>query len=158
PITAFRINEARKASDAESLTARQVAYAADMNYAHAALNEGDTYRAKQLLERHRPKEESEIQNPKPETDLRGWEWRYLWQQCQGDERSILGYHTNGATTVGILSDGKTVFSAGRDKCVRLWNLETRQPVGVLEHPQDVIGAAVSPDGKWLATVMERVQV
>jgi WD40 repeat protein/predicted Ser/Thr protein kinase len=87
----------------------------------------------------------------PEADLRGWEWRYLWGQCQGEERFILGEHTNGATAVGVLADGKTVFSAGKDRFVRLWDLDSRRQTGLLQHEEEVIGAAASPDGRWLAT-------
>jgi len=165
PIALFRINQALQRTEQESLKARQFAYASDMNLAHQAVQEDDFYRALQLLDRHRPaanplrssrREEaliskSEIRNPKSEIDLRGWEWRYLWRQCQGEERFILGEHTNGATAVGLLADGKTVFSAGRDKFVRLWDLESRGQIGLLPHAEEVIGAAASPDGRWLAT-------
>src|SRR5262249_15394742 len=71
--------------------------------------------------------------------------------CQGEERFILGEHTNGATAVALLADGKTVFSAGRDRFVRLWDLEARRQIGLLPHAEEVIGAAASPDGRWLAT-------
>ncbi len=163
PIAAFRINQARKAeqvqlrrAEANELISRQYAYDADMNVAQLAVNEGDLFRATQRLQRYRPENKSELRNLKSEIDLRGWEWHYLWNQCQGDQRHILGYHTNGATAVGVLSDGRA-FSAGRDKCVRLWNLETGQPIDVLKHPEAVIGAAASPDGHWLVTVMENVR-
>jgi hypothetical protein len=44
-------------------------------------------------------------------DLRSWEWRYLWRQCQGEQRFILGEHTSSSVSaVGVLADGKTVFS------------------------------------------------
>ena len=79
----------------------------------------------------------------------------MWRQCQGEERFILGQHTNGATAVGLLADGKTVFSAGRDKFVRLWDLESRRQIGLLPHPEEVIGAAASPDGRWLATATRK---
>ncbi|HXJ55605.1 MAG TPA: protein kinase, partial [Verrucomicrobiae bacterium] len=174
PIALYRINQARKAeqvqlkrADEESLKARQFAYASDMNLAHQAIQEDDFYRALQSLERHRPRgmtnDEFRMTNSdgqsvrqskfalRTSADLRGWEWRYLWRQCQGEERFILGQHTNGATAVGLLADGKTVFSAGRDKCVRLWDLESRRSIGVLPHAEEVIGAAASADGRWLAT-------
>jgi WD40 repeat protein len=87
--------------------------------------------------------------------LRGWEWRYLWKQCQSEERFILGKHTYGASAVGMLADGKRVFSAGYDKFVRLWDLESRREIGTLPHSAAIIGAAASPDGRWLATASDK---
>jgi len=165
PVALYRINQALKSeqvqlkrTEEESLKARQYAYASDMNLAHQAVQEDDFYRALQLLNRHRPTNavgESKIQNPKSKIDLRAWEWRYLWRQCQGEERFILGKHANGTTAVGLLAEGKTVFSAGRDKFVRLWDLESRRPIGQLPHTEEVIGAAASPDGRWLATATKK---
>ena len=174
PVAVFRISQARQSelaqlrrAETKELEARQFQYASDMNLAHQAVQDGDTFRALQLLGRHRPEyvvpasagSASARSRARPDrlkaglqTDIRGWEWRYLWEQTRGQERFILGVHTNGATAVGFLPDGKTVFSAGRDKFVRLWNLDSRRQVGVLEHPDAVIGAAASPDGRWLATV------
>ena len=143
--------ERQRAKEGES-AARQRAYASDMNLANQAVEEDELSLALELLNRQRPGGNSEIRitNPEMEVDLRGWEWRYLWRQCQGDKRRILGKHPGGATAVGML-DGTTVFSAGRDKCVRLWELESGSQIGVLPHEEEVIGAAASPDGRWLAT-------
>lgn len=175
-LNATREASERARAEQESLKARQYAYASDMNLAQQAVQADELDRALQLLNRHRPNGEvtsgkwrltSEAANqprgsaplvtrhPPPVTDLRGWEWRYLWRQCQGEERFILGEHANGATAVGLLADGKTVFSAGGDKLVRLWDLESRRPVGQLPHPEAVSGAAASPDGRWLATTTEK---
>ena len=159
PIAIYRINEAREAervqlgrAKEESLKARQIAYASHMNLARQAVKEDDFYQALQLLDRYRPPQTplSTINSPLS-TDLRGWEWRYLWRQCQGEELFILAQHPGGATAVGMLADKKTVFSAGRDKCVRLWDLESRRQIGLLPHAEEVVGAAASPNGRWLAT-------
>jgi WD40 repeat protein len=75
----------------------------------------------------------------------------LWKQCQGEQRFILAEHTYGANAVGMLADRKTVFSAGNDKFVRLWDFESRRPIGMLPHSAAIGGAAASPDGRWLAT-------
>ncbi len=156
PIALYRINHERQRAERGELDARQKAYASDMKLAHQELVQNNLGFAQELLNRHRPGRKSEIRNPKSEIqDLRGWEWRYLWRQCQGEERFILGEHTNGATAVGLLADGKTVFSAGGDKFVRLWDLESRRQIGLLPHPEEVIGAAASPDGRWLATATEK---
>ena len=156
PISAYRINQARKdeqiqlkRAEAEELAARQNQYASDMNLADQAVQEKDSFRALQLLDRHRPPQKSLIGNRESEIDLRGWEWRYLWLQCQGQQRFILYEHTN-ALGVGMLADGKTVFSFG-EKVVRFWDLESRHPTGALTHPEKICGAAASADGRWLAT-------
>ena len=66
----------RDAAKASENDARRLLYAADMNHAGQALQLGNLGRARRLLDSHRPKPGKD--------DLRGWEWRYLWQQCRGD--------------------------------------------------------------------------
>jgi len=167
PIAIYHINHERQRAERGELEARQKGYASDMNLVQQELAQNNLGRAQELLNRHRPaanplrssrREEAHSSTGDSQslltsaaTDLRGWEWRYLWRQCQGEERFILGEHTNGATAVGMLVDGKTVFSAGRDKSVRLWDLESRRQIGLLPHEEEVFGAAASPDGRWLAT-------
>ena len=164
--------------------ARQKAYASDMNLAQQAVQADEFDRALKLLDRHRPaanplrssrREEaliskSEVRNStsepanakvpsalnsQPASDLRGWEWRYWWRQCLGEERFILGAHAHGATAVGLLVDGKTAFSAGGDGMVHLWDLDSRRQIGQLPHAEAIIGAAASPDGRWLATASSK---
>ncbi len=134
----------------ESLRASRFQYASDMNLAHQAVEDGNLFRALQLLDRHRPANQPGVMLAAKE-DLRGWEWRYLWKQCEGEQRSILGYHSNGVTAVGYLPDGKTAFSAGKDKTVRLWDIESNRQIASLRHEGEVNGAACSPDGRWMAT-------
>ena len=56
------------------------AYASDMNLAQQALAAGNPSRARELLENHwKP---GQLERP-------GWEWRYLWQQCQSDGFELL---------------------------------------------------------------------
>src|SRR5262249_37448741 len=58
----------------EALQKSRLLYAADMNVALQAWNEENEERAEQLLDEHRPR--------RGEEDLRGFEWRYLWRECQ----------------------------------------------------------------------------
>ncbi len=155
PIALWRIDYERQRAEKGESDARQKAYASDMNRALQAFQADEFDQTLQLLDQHRPKVKSGIRNPKSEVDLRGWEWRYLWRRCQGEQRFILGEHIDGASAIGMLADGKTVFSAGNDKVVRLWDLDSRRPIGLLSHPEAIIGAAASPDGRWLATAMAK---
>jgi serine/threonine protein kinase len=65
---------AEAAAQTEKRAARRQAYGSDMNLAQQALAASNLGRALELLNTHRP-------GPGDE-DLRGWEWRYLWQQCR----------------------------------------------------------------------------
>jgi WD40 repeat protein len=79
----------------------------------------------------------------------------MWRQCQGDERFILWEQTNEVISAGLLADGKTVFSAGNEKVVRRWDLESRREIAEMPHSEKVDDAASSPDGRWLATTTEK---
>ena len=52
-------------------------YVADINLAQQSLASGNYGRAVQLLNKHQPRP--------GEPDLRGFEWRYLWDRSRGDE-------------------------------------------------------------------------
>jgi serine/threonine-protein kinase len=68
----------------KAFVARQNLYAADIGAIQRALEQDNRRQALDLLRR---------QIPKPgEPDLRGFEWRYLWQQCQSDELFSLPGH------------------------------------------------------------------
>jgi WD40 repeat protein len=57
----------------------------------------------------------------------------------------------GAAVVAFAPDGKTIASAGRDRVVHLWEVETGKPAGELKgHKLMLIGLAYSPDGKLIA--------
>lgn len=179
PIAAYRISRSRNEAVSNELKARRAQYASDMNLAQQAMRDGDFFRALQLLERHRPsrkmvgdglglnrgaKFERSGDQPIPypsnslptdhissTTDLRGWEWYYIWQQCQGEEKFVLGTHTNGVNTVGFLPDGKTAYSAGWDGKVKLWNLESRKETARIVQDNGIVVATVSPDGEHMVT-------
>ena len=60
----------------------------------------------------------------------------------------------GNTVAGMLSpDGKLVATGGYDDMIRIWDVETHQPVGdpIKGHTDDVTSLAFSPDGTLLAS-------
>jgi len=166
--------QATAAKDAWA-TARRNAYAAELNVAFQALAENNLGRARDLLDRQRPKA--------GEDDLRGFEWRYLWQLCQSDElASFHGDETHGAafspdgklfaysggkiivretasrkgvatlgspaTTLSFSPDGK-LLASGHDSGVKLWDTETWQEGPPL--PDTMNEVLFSQDGRWLVT-------
>jgi tRNA A-37 threonylcarbamoyl transferase component Bud32 len=78
PLAIFRINQARKAEAEARLRAEAQSYAADMNLVQQEWETGDPRRARSLLEDHLPKTGAH--------DLRGFEWRYLWNLCRDESR------------------------------------------------------------------------
>ena len=135
--------EARAAAEAQELETRRLAYAADMNNAQQALTMNDLGRARQLLDAYRP-------GP-GEVDLRGWEWRYLWQDCRNDSLAEICRYSNAVHSVAFSTDGKLLAVAGllRGERVDLWALDSRTHLATLQAPVGQL-VAFSPRGDLLA--------
>jgi WD40 repeat protein/serine/threonine protein kinase len=85
PLTIYRINQARKAEADARSRAEVQAYLSDLGLAQRLWNDdGDLDRARQLLRAHLPKP--------GQTDLRGFEWRYLWNLCRDESRRSFTNH------------------------------------------------------------------
>jgi len=79
--------------------AQAEAYASDMLLAQQSISANNFGRARNLLYQHRP-------GSKTDKDLRGWEWRYLWQQCTSDALAKIWQATNRVTDLAVSPDGK----------------------------------------------------
>ena len=166
--------QALRANNAEHTTRRN-AYAAEINVAFHALAENNLGRARELLDRQRPKPGEE--------DLRGFEWRYLWRLCQGDEFKT--FRDEGAKAAAFSPDGKlfvysgskiivrevasrkvvvtlpvsaetlsfaphaNLLASGNSSGVKLWDTETWREARSL--PDTMLPSLFSPDGRWLVT-------
>ena len=117
--------------------ARRYAYAAEINVALQALAENNLSRARELLDRQQPQAGEE--------DLRGFEWRYLWQLCQGDE--IATFRDEGAQGAACSADGKLFAYAGGKIMVR--DAAFRKIVATLPSPATTL--CFAPNGKLLAS-------
>jgi hypothetical protein len=117
-------------------------YAADMNLAHHAWEAGSAKRVRELLEHHRPKA--------GETDLRGFEWYYLYRLCHSDLLTLKG-DDGDVLSVAYSPDGKRLASAGFRGTVKVWDAQTGQELLSLKGAGAYgNGVAFSPDGKRLA--------
>ncbi|MGE3311235.1 MAG: protein kinase [Limisphaerales bacterium] len=141
----------RAAAERQRREFQQRSYASDMKIAQQSVSAFDLRNALDILERHRPA------TPGME-DLRGFEWRYLWQLCQGSPHEFLPDDVGMPWILTASPDGKffaAAFDDGRDAGVTVWSLETREPVVRLESDAnldgDSAGAVFSGDGRWLAT-------
>ena len=100
-------------------------YAADMHLAQLALADNNRALAVSLLDRYRP-----VTSGKSEIDPRGWEWRYLWQLCLGDESFTLHRYPRPIRAVAVSKDGTVLALACGDQ-VALWDLTTNRPLTAL---------------------------
>jgi eukaryotic-like serine/threonine-protein kinase len=123
--------EWRRATSGESL-ARQNAqaefrqrYAADMHLAQLAVERNNRPLAVSLLDKYRPDSvQPSTLNHQPSTDLRGWEWRYLWRLCRGDELFTLHRYPGGITALAVCRN--KVLAVGTYNGVALWDLTSRR--------------------------------
>ena len=87
-----------------------------MNLAQRALEADDVGLAVSLLNKHRPGGKAETRKQKSEIDLRGWEWRYLWQLCQPDMSFSLRRDSAPVGAVAVSRDGRLLaVQTGGDK-------------------------------------------
>src|SRR5262249_47458336 len=93
--------------------------------------------------------------PKPgESDLRGFEWYYLYRLCHQEIFTLKG-HTGIVNSVAYSPDGKRLASASHDRTVKVWDAQTGKELrnfnGLGRFGEGPLQAIVfSPDGKRLA--------
>jgi WD40 repeat protein/serine/threonine protein kinase len=134
---------AQEKETAQRRKAEALAYASDISLAQEALARDDMGRARRLLEAHRP--------APGEVDLRGWEWRYLWQECQSDALGELYHYSPSAYSVAYAPNGKVLAVAGLiQHFVEIWDVPGRKRIATLQTNEGHL-VAFSPHGNLLAT-------
>ena len=133
-------------AEQEKASARINEYVADINLAQQSLAAGNYGRAVQLLDKHRPQA--------GEPDLRGFEWRYLWQVSQGDDHLALPNQDGPVQSVAFSPGGDLLVVGLREKFT-IYNAHTKSLVATV--PKGAMSMAFLSDGKTLITAspMER---
>ncbi len=127
----------------EKEVARFNLYVAQISLIQQEMEEQGFGPALNLLESQRPKEGEE--------DLRGFEWYYLWHECNRGLLATLRGHEVGVAALAYLPDGTTLVSAGWDGTVRAWALKGDSPPEIMGRIRTRVSWAVfSRDGKMLA--------
>ncbi len=123
--------------------ARRRFYAAQMNLANRAWEEGELARALELLESQRP--------GAGEEDLRSFEWLYLWNLVQRHHRWTARGHLAATHSVNVSPDGRLAVSGSEDEAAAVWDLHTgRELVRFHSAGGAVKPVLFSPDSRRLA--------
>src|SRR5262249_51080049 len=94
---------------------RQTVYATRANLALAAWDNNDVSQLHSLLE---------LQRPGPgDPDLRGWDWRYLWQLAHEDRLTLRAVEAR-FTDVVFSPDGKSLAALERNGRIHFWDRYT----------------------------------
>jgi len=117
-----RAEEQRERAELGEAAARLNVYVTDINLAQQSLRDGNFGKAVQLLERQLPG------SGKP--DLRGFEWRYLWELSKGATHEALPTQESSVTSLAANSDGRWLAVGVRDQ-VQIWSLADRTLVTTL---------------------------
>jgi WD40 repeat protein/serine/threonine protein kinase len=130
----------RRQADQDKASARLNEYVADINLAQRSLDDGNYGRAVQLLLKHRP--------DSSDPDLRGFEWRHLWQVSRGDEHVALPNQGSTVQCLAVSPSGEWLAVGLRDK-INVWNLRNRTLA--LSRPNGATSMQFLPNGQRLIT-------
>lgn len=151
PFAAYRINQARQAEVAQRQRAERHVYAHEVNLANEALRDFNLVSARELLDRQRPRAGKT-------NDLRGFEWRYVYDQCRNQEQSTLGPFGAAVTVARFTPSGDHLAIADSDGNAWLWDWRTRKEIRAFParanfrdyfHASERRSLAISPDGRKL---------
>ena len=141
----------RLLADEHAAKARLNLYAADVSLAAQAIQRSDSGLARRTLARLRPQP--------GEVDLRSFEWRFLWNLCQGDQLATLTGHEWIVTCAAFSPDGRQLVTGSQDATARIWDVEQRRLVTTLRATNGAVwSVAFSPEGDLLMTAGSQGQV
>jgi WD40 repeat protein/predicted Ser/Thr protein kinase len=132
----------RLATEENAAKIRLNLYAADVYLAAQAIHDGDYGLARRTLDSLRPQGGEE--------DLRGFEWRYLWNLCRGNQLATLTGHQWIVTCVAFSPDGTLVVSGGMGGEIRVWDVAKHSCVREFNpDAHSLWSVAFTPDGRAL---------
>jgi WD40 repeat protein/predicted Ser/Thr protein kinase len=128
----------------EAAETRLNLYAADVAAASQAVQNGNFGLARRTLEQLRPKH--------GETDLRQFEWFYLWNLCRGNQIATLAGHALTVSCTAFSPDGKWLATGSQDGKIKIWITATGKNVATLDVTTNAVwSAAFAAGGEKLLT-------
>jgi WD40 repeat protein len=139
--SALLAQEQKQRAEVQELAAREIAYAANINLVQQSLAANLFGKSKDLLDELRPKP--------GQRDLRGWEWRFLWQQRQSEALFTLCRRPPSVTRLAVSANGRWVAMNGGGG-LSIWDLRTREEIDRPKAGDDLSYFAFVPNQPWLA--------
>ena len=116
-VMGHKVTGERNRAVAQEQITRLHLYAEDVALAARALDEGDFAAAWHSLADQIPSGNAASASH----DLRGFEWRWLWQRAQGDAEFALDAHLSFVNTIAYSPDGRLVVSGSSDGTAKVWD-------------------------------------
>ena len=79
---------------------------------------------------------------------------YVWDTFTSNAFAMLDKHPDAINATALSPDGTKLATAGGDWTVRLWEVNTGNPIGTFDAVENTTALAFSPDGKTLASGSE----
>jgi eukaryotic-like serine/threonine-protein kinase len=134
-ITKARVTRERNRALAQEQITRMNLYAADIALADRALADQDYDTAWRALEAASPGHLAGG-GESMAVDLRGFEWRWLWQRAQGEARKSFPAHLSIVKTIEYSPDGRFLASASSDATTKIWDARREEGLRTIWDPDD----------------------
>jgi eukaryotic-like serine/threonine-protein kinase len=141
-------------AEAQRARAEANEYVLTVNAAQQALKANNPGRTLELLNRYRPRDKAEsgksLRTPNtPEMGRRGFEWRYLWQQCQTEAETVIGKLLGTIWSLEVSADGLWLLATSHGGSVKVWSLSTGEELSLAPERGVDAWATFSPDSRRL---------
>jgi WD40 repeat protein len=121
-------------------------YAADVALAGRALDDQDYGIAWRVLAAHLPASGLASNSMSPV----GFEWRWLWQNAQGQAIQTIAAHTNWVQSIAYSPDGRWIASGSADGTTRLWDVASGELIRTLVTPARTLASSTNYE-RWHET-------